>query len=85
VAYSVGSAPPQTGVAAGVGLFVLLHAFANGCTAMTGVEAISNGIPAFEPPEADNAAKTLLIMAAISPDDVPRHQPARRGTARRAA
>jgi hypothetical protein len=32
---------------------------------MTGVEAISNGIPAFEPPEADNAAKTLLIMAAI--------------------
>jgi amino acid transporter len=56
---------PQTGVVAGVGLFVLLHAFANGCTAMTGVEAISNGIPAFEPPEADNAAKTLLIMAAI--------------------
>jgi len=30
---------------------------------MTGVEAISNGIPAFEPPEPDNAAKTLLIMA----------------------
>jgi amino acid transporter len=56
--------PPQMGLA-GVGLFVLLHAFANGCTAMTGVEAISNGIPAFEPPEADNAAKTLLIMAAI--------------------
>jgi amino acid transporter len=59
------SAPPQTAVVAGVGLFVLLHAFANGCTAMTGVEAISNGIPAFEPPEADNAAKTLLIMAGI--------------------
>lgn len=56
--------PPQMGLA-GVGLFVLLHAFANGCTAMTGVEAISNGIPAFEPPEADNAARTLLIMAAI--------------------
>jgi amino acid transporter len=56
---------PQTGVIAGVGLFVLLHAFANGCTAMTGVEAISNGIPAFEPPEADNAAKTLVIMTAI--------------------
>jgi len=63
--FPVSAAPPQTGVVAGVGLFVLLHAFANGCTAMTGVEAISNGIPAFEPPEADNAAKTLLIMAAI--------------------
>jgi amino acid transporter len=63
--FPVASAPPQTGLVAGVGLFVLLHAFANGCTAMTGVEAISNGIPAFEPPEADNAAKTLLIMAAI--------------------
>jgi amino acid transporter len=63
--FPVPSAPPQAGVVAGVGLFVLLHAFANGCTAMTGVEAISNGIPAFEPPEADNAAKTLLIMAAI--------------------
>jgi amino acid transporter len=63
--FPVASAPPQTGTAAGVALFVLLHAFANGCTAMTGVEAISNGIPAFEPPEADNAAKTLLIMAAI--------------------
>jgi amino acid transporter len=63
--FPVAPAPLQTGVAAGVGLFVLLHAFANGCTAMTGVEAISNGIPAFEPPEADNAAKTLLIMAAI--------------------
>jgi amino acid transporter len=57
--------PLHTGVMGGVGLFVLLHAFANGCTAMTGVEAISNGIPAFKPPEADNAAKTLLIMAAI--------------------
>ncbi len=54
-----------TEVAGGVGLFVLLHAFANGCTAMTGVEAISNGIPAFQPPEADNAANTLVMMAAI--------------------
>jgi amino acid transporter len=63
--FPVAAAPPQTGLVAGVGLFVLLHAFANGCTAMTGVEAISNGIPAFEPPEPDNAAKTLLIMAAI--------------------
>jgi amino acid permease-like protein len=46
--------------------FVLLRAFSNGCTAMTGVEAISNGVPAFKPPEARNAAVTLVIMAALS-------------------
>jgi amino acid transporter len=45
------SGPLQTAGVGGVSLFLLLHAFANGCTAMTGVEAISNGIPAFEPPE----------------------------------
>jgi amino acid transporter len=54
-----------TEVAGGVTLFVLLHAFANGCTAMTGVEAISNGIPAFESPETNNAANTLVMMAVI--------------------
>jgi amino acid transporter len=47
-------------------LFALMTAFANGCTAMTGVEAISDGTPAFQPPEAKNAAATLLIMAAIA-------------------
>ena len=41
----------------------MLRAFANGCTALTGVEAISNGVPAFAPPEANNAATTLLVMA----------------------
>jgi amino acid transporter len=46
--------------------FVLLRAFANGCTAMTGVEAVSNGVPAFRPPEAKNAATTLLIMAVLA-------------------
>ncbi len=46
--------------------FALLTAFANGCTAMTGVEAISDGTPAFRPPEARNAAATLLIMAAVA-------------------
>jgi amino acid transporter len=61
--FPVAPTPSSAASMTGVGLFVLLHAFANGCTAMTGVEAISNGIPAFEPPEADNAAKTLLIMA----------------------
>jgi amino acid transporter len=46
--------------------FALLTAFANGCTAMTGVEAISDGVPAFKPPESRNAAATLMLMAAIS-------------------
>jgi amino acid transporter len=47
-------------------LFLLLTAFANGCTAMTGVEAVSNGVPAFKPPEAKNAAATMLMMAVMS-------------------
>ena len=46
-------------------LFLLLGAFANGCTALTGVEAISNGVPAFQPPESRNAATTLLWMASL--------------------
>jgi amino acid transporter len=45
--------------------FLVLRAFANGCTAMTGVEAISNGVPAFRPPEERNAASTLVIMAGL--------------------
>lgn len=46
-------------------LFLLLGAFSNGCAALTGIEAISNGVPAFKKPEAQNAATTLLIMAAL--------------------
>ncbi|MBI4769293.1 MAG: APC family permease, partial [Chloroflexi bacterium] len=45
--------------------FFILRAFSAGCTALTGVEAISNGIPAFRKPEADNAGKTLLAMLLI--------------------
>lgn len=45
--------------------FLVLRAFANGCTAMTGVEAISNGVPAFKPPEERNAAATLVVMAGL--------------------
>lgn len=48
-----------------LGLFLVLRAFASGCTAMTGVEAISNGIPIFKHPESTNAGKTLLWMAGI--------------------
>ncbi len=46
-------------------LFLVLKAFASGCAAMTGVEAIANGVQAFRPPEAKNAARTLLAMAGI--------------------
>ncbi|HEX2952200.1 MAG TPA: hypothetical protein VHV83_21915, partial [Armatimonadota bacterium] len=52
---------PKVGMTLGV--FVLLRAFANGCSAMTGVEAVSNGVSAFKPPEAKNAAKTLMLLA----------------------
>ena len=53
------------GAAGAVFAFVILRAFASGCSAMTGTEAISNGIPAFRPPESRNAAATLTWMAAI--------------------
>ena len=46
-------------------LFLILRAFAGGCAAMTGTEAISNAVPAFAPPESKNAAATLGIMAAV--------------------
>jgi hypothetical protein len=49
-----------------LGWFMLLTAFSNGCTAMTGVEAVSNGVPAFRPPEAKNAAQTLVAMAVLA-------------------
>ncbi len=48
-----------------MGLLLVLHAFAAGCTALTGVEAISNGVPAFRRPEARNARRTLVAMGAI--------------------
>lgn len=48
-----------------LGLFLILKAFASGCTAMTGVEAIANGVQAFKKPESNNARKTLTAMAAI--------------------
>lgn len=48
-----------------VTLFLLLHAFSNGTTAVTGVEAISNGVPAFKEPRSHNAGITMIWMAAI--------------------
>lgn len=47
-------------------MFLLLRAFSSGCAALTGVEAISNGVPAFKKPKSKNAASTLLLMGSIS-------------------
>jgi amino acid transporter len=55
--------PLGTGGVGALTLFTILTAFSNGCTAMTGVEAVSNGVPAFQKPESRNAAATLVVMA----------------------
>ena len=47
-------------------LLLVVRAFASGCTALTGVEAISNGVPSFERPKARNAATTLAMMGLIA-------------------
>ncbi len=48
-----------------VSLYLILHTFSAGCTALTGIEAISNGVPAFQVPEAKNAGRTLIVMAVL--------------------
>jgi amino acid transporter len=50
----------------GIGLFLFLRAFAAGCTALTGVEAVSDGVPAFRPPEAHNARIVMAWLGALS-------------------
>jgi amino acid transporter len=57
--------PPAPPATEGVTLFLLLRAFAGGCTAMTGIEALANGVPAFQRPESKNAAATLLWLACM--------------------
>ncbi|MDQ6642633.1 MAG: APC family permease, partial [Actinomycetota bacterium] len=47
-------------------IFLLARAFSSGCAALTGVEAISNGVPAFRKPKSKNAATTLLLLGAIA-------------------
>jgi amino acid transporter len=64
--HPVAPVDPVTSTRDTLSLFLLLTAFSNGCTAMTGVEAVSNGVPAFKPPEAKNAAATMLMMAVLS-------------------
>jgi len=50
----------------GIGLFLLLRAFAAGCTALTGVEAVSDGVPAFKAPEAHNARIVMAWLGAMT-------------------
>lgn len=54
------------GVVGLAGFFLVLRAFASGCAALTGVEAISNGVPAFRKPKSKNAATTLALLGGIS-------------------
>ena len=56
------AAPPA---AQSLTLILVLRAFSSGCTALTGIEAISNGVPAFRSPEARNAGRTLVAMAVL--------------------
>ena len=58
--------PGATGLTGAAIVLLLLRAFASGCTALTGVEAISNGVPAFKRPKPRNAATTLAVMGALS-------------------
>ncbi len=57
--------PPPRHATEALGVLLILRAFSSGATAMTGIEVISNSVPVFEPPEADNARRTLTIMIAL--------------------
>ena len=67
----LGDTPHVTGVvpavvpAETIGVLLLMRAFADGCSAITGVEAVSNGVPAFKPPEWKNARTTLTVMGVL--------------------
>jgi amino acid transporter len=65
-AWSVDAEPGYDDLAGLALLFFVLRAFASGCTALTGVEAIANGVPAFRPPKSRNAATTLALMGGIA-------------------
>ncbi len=88
---ALGDAPHVTDVvpiavqAETISLLLLMRAFADGCSAMTGTEAISNGTPAFKPPEWKNAQRTMVVMATIprrSSSSASRSWRARRGRSR---
>ena len=57
--------PIPANLGSSLSLLLILHAFSTGCTALSGIEAISNGVPTFKTPEAKNAGKTLIVMAVL--------------------
>jgi amino acid transporter len=57
--------PPFVEAEQSLGLFLILRAFSSGCAALTGIEAISNGVPSFQKPEVNNARTTMAWMAGI--------------------
>ncbi|WP_055588585.1 APC family permease [Peterkaempfera griseoplana] len=65
-AFHLQAEPGESGLAGFALIFLLLRAFSSGCAALTGVEAISNGVPAFRKPKSRNAANTLLLMGSIA-------------------
>ncbi|MBI4012754.1 MAG: APC family permease [Candidatus Rokubacteria bacterium] len=62
---ATGAPPAPTAGAEDLTLFLALRAFASGCVALTGIEAVSNGVPAFRPPEARNARQVLVMLGII--------------------
>ncbi|MCZ2111958.1 MAG: APC family permease [Dehalococcoidia bacterium] len=63
--FSAGAPRENIAATQGITLFLLLRAFASGCSAMTGVEAISNGVQAFKKPASKNASQTLIAMGLV--------------------
>ncbi|RSO40215.1 DNA-binding protein [Streptomyces sp. WAC 06725] len=64
--YGIQAAPGQDNLAPLALLLLALRAFSSGCTALTGVEAIANGVPAFRRPKSRNAATTLAVMGGVA-------------------
>ena len=64
-AIAINTGPNGSPIFTGITVLLLLRAFSSGAVALTGVEAISNGVPAFKKPESHNAATTLMAMGAI--------------------
>ncbi|XKF14274.1 APC family permease [Knoellia locipacati] len=65
-AYELAPEPGMGALGTAAMAFLLLRAFSSGCAALTGVEAISNGVPAFQKPKSRNAATTLLLMGGLA-------------------
>ncbi|HET6359217.1 APC family permease [Streptomyces sp.] len=65
-AYGIKAAPGDADLAGLALVMLVLRAFSSGCTALTGVEAISNGVPAFRKPKSQNAATTMAAMGIIA-------------------